>query len=52
MELAPLTLMYEDTCPKKFLDSTSKKIREFYLGDKKIDESTRSAVVDVSFEEK
>ncbi|XP_043270961.1 venom carboxylesterase-6-like [Venturia canescens] len=47
MELAPTTLLYEDTCPGKLKDDITKKIRQFYLGDKKIDESTRSNLIDL-----
>ena len=48
MELAPLSLLYEETCPEKLKDDVTKKIREFYLGDKNIDESTKSDLIDVS----
>lgn len=49
IDLAPMTLMFEDTCPKKSWKDTSKKIRKFYFGDKTIDESTKFPVIDVSF---
>lgn len=48
MELAPITLLYEHTCPEEFKYNVTKSIREFYLGEKKIDESTRWEVIDVS----
>ncbi|XP_034947795.1 venom carboxylesterase-6 [Chelonus insularis] len=47
MELAPMTLMYEDTCPQKSLKDVATKIRKFYLGDKPIDESTKFEVIDM-----
>lgn len=49
MELAPVTLLYEDTCPHELRNEVTKKIRQFYFGDKKIDETTRSNLIDVSF---
>ncbi|KAK0176050.1 hypothetical protein PV328_000227 [Microctonus aethiopoides] len=47
MDLAPMTLMYEHTCPKNYLLDVSKKIRDFYLNDKQIDESTKFDVIDM-----
>ncbi|XP_063991352.1 uncharacterized protein LOC135169896 [Diachasmimorpha longicaudata] len=47
MELAPMSLGYEDTCPKEFQDDVSRKIRQFYLGNKPADESNRFKVIDM-----
>ncbi|XP_015115296.1 venom carboxylesterase-6 [Diachasma alloeum] len=47
MELAPLSLGYEDTCPKEYHDYVSSKIRKFYLGDKPAHESNRFNVIDM-----
>lgn len=46
-EIAPITLLYEDTCPKKLRPQVTKKIREFYLGDRAIDNSTRFNLIDM-----
>lgn len=48
MDLAPMTLMYEHTCPTNHLLDVSKKIHDFYLNDKQIDESTKFDVINVS----
>lgn len=42
--LAPIMLLYEDN-PKK--DEVTKKIRNFYFGNKSIDDSTKSELTDV-----
>lgn len=47
MEIAPRALLYDDTCPEKSIHNVTKSIREFYLGDKKIDEATRWTVIDM-----
>ena len=46
--IAPLSLLYEDNCPKEILKNVTKRIREFYLGDRPVDETTRFNVIDVS----
>lgn len=46
-EIAPVTLFYEDTCPKEQQGEVSRRIREFYLGDRRIDNSTRFDVIDM-----
>lgn len=48
--LAPTTLLFEDTCPEHNKKNSSQLIRKFYLGEKSINESTRAAVTDVSFD--
>lgn len=48
-ELAPTTLLFEDTCPHGNRKNSSELIRKFYLGDKPLDESTRAEVTDVRF---
>lgn len=46
-ELAPKSLLYDDTCFEELKYNVTKKIREFYLANKKIDESTRWNLLDV-----
>lgn len=46
-QLAATTLLFEDTCPNQNRVNSSKLIREFYLGDKPIDETARNALTDV-----
>ncbi|XP_014217028.1 venom carboxylesterase-6-like [Copidosoma floridanum] len=46
-DLAPVTLLFHDTCPQKNRQNSSRLIRQFYLGDKPIDESTRAALTDM-----
>ncbi|XP_043477786.1 venom carboxylesterase-6-like [Leptopilina heterotoma] len=43
-KIAPLSLLYEDVCPKHLIKNVTKSIRKFYLGDRNIDESTRLEV--------
>ena len=45
--LAPISLLFDDTCPSNNRKSASKRIREFYLGNRPIDKSTRAEVTDV-----
>nr|QCC89025.1 carboxylesterase 10 [Meteorus pulchricornis] len=47
MELAPMTLMFDNTCPKQSLQDVSKKIRNFYVGDRSFDESTKFELIDM-----
>lgn len=46
--IAPLSLLYENTCSLGTRDEITRKIRDFYLSDKNIDESNRFKVIDVS----
>ncbi|XP_043271072.1 venom carboxylesterase-6-like [Venturia canescens] len=47
MELAPITLLYDHTCSEKFMKNVTERIRQFYFGDGKIDESKRMDMVDM-----
>ncbi|XP_012270621.1 venom carboxylesterase-6 [Orussus abietinus] len=44
-KIAPLSLLYEDTCPEHLRQNVTQRIREFYFGDHPIDESTRFNVI-------
>ncbi|XP_046742019.1 venom carboxylesterase-6-like [Diprion similis] len=44
---APTTLMYQHHCPKEHHSEVAKRIREFYLGDLPIDNSTRYNIIDM-----
>ncbi|XP_011149322.1 venom carboxylesterase-6-like [Harpegnathos saltator] len=45
--LFPISLMYSETCSKPIQDEITSKIREFYFGDRAIDETTRFKVIDM-----
>ncbi|XP_001599255.3 venom carboxylesterase-6 isoform X1 [Nasonia vitripennis] len=45
--LAPTTLLFEDTCPQQNYKNVSKAIREFYFGDKPLDKSTKYEVINM-----
>lgn len=45
----PISLLYDDTSNE--IEYVTKKIREFYFGDRKIDNSTRKEVIDVGIDE-
>lgn len=45
--IAPITLLYHETCPESVHKKVAEKIRAFYFGDHAIDNSTRSDVVDM-----
>ncbi|XP_051166329.1 venom carboxylesterase-6 [Leptopilina boulardi] len=45
--IAPLSLLYEDVCPKHLIKNVTQSIRDFYLGDQPIDASTRFEVTDM-----
>lgn len=45
IKLAPLIFQYDDAVPNK--DQLSRKIREFYLGNRAIDDRTKSEVTDM-----
>ncbi|XP_076232205.1 carboxylic ester hydrolase [Calliopsis andreniformis] len=47
LDLAPITLLYEETCPTDQHKQVASKIREFYFGKKPIDNSTRFKVIDM-----
>nr|XP_003704957.1 PREDICTED: venom carboxylesterase-6-like [Megachile rotundata]XP_012144469.1 PREDICTED: venom carboxylesterase-6-like [Megachile rotundata] len=47
LNIAPVTLLYEDTCPKSHLRSMSSEIRKFYFGDEPIDNATKFQVIDM-----
>lgn len=47
LELAPTTLMYQQTHDKKYHNEMAKKIRKFYLKNKIIDDSSKSILIDV-----
>lgn len=46
-ELAPMILLYEDTCPKNLQATVTNKIREFYFGNKIINENSKSDLINV-----
>ncbi|XP_063991353.1 uncharacterized protein LOC135169897 [Diachasmimorpha longicaudata] len=46
-ELAPLANGLDRDCPKPILDDITRKMRQFYFGNKQIDESTRLNVVNM-----
>ncbi|XP_014483778.1 PREDICTED: venom carboxylesterase-6-like isoform X2 [Dinoponera quadriceps] len=46
-KIMPITLMYENTCPKSIQNDVSSKIREFYFGDRAIDISTTFQTIDM-----
>lgn len=45
--VAPVTLLYGETCPKHLQDKISDSIKEFYFGHNPIDNSTRFSVIDM-----
>ncbi|XP_015115295.1 venom carboxylesterase-6 isoform X2 [Diachasma alloeum] len=45
LELAPVTFMYDNVCSKYMHTQIAEKIREFYLGNRAIDESTRMDLI-------
>nr|WAJ59855.1 carboxylesterase [Apis mellifera] len=45
--IAPITLLYEDTCSKDKQKRMTSEIRKFYFGDGPIDTSTRFKVIDM-----
>ncbi|KAG7212180.1 hypothetical protein KM043_012520 [Ampulex compressa] len=47
MNIAPMSLMYDDTCPEPIRSEVTKKIKEFYFGNRAIDDSTRFDVIDM-----
>lgn len=47
MEILPISLMYEYTCPEQLKDNVTKSIRHFYLNNKKVDQSTKWKLIDV-----
>lgn len=48
LNIAPITLMFGETCPKGEEKRVASEIREFYFGKSPIDNSTRFNLVDVS----
>ncbi|KAK5647002.1 hypothetical protein RI129_005466 [Pyrocoelia pectoralis] len=44
-KIVPISLFYKNTCTNS--DYISKKLREFYIGDKKVDKSSRYGVIDL-----
>ncbi|XP_066593320.1 carboxylic ester hydrolase [Prorops nasuta] len=46
-EIAPISLLYKETCPAHLLDDVTKKIREFYFGDRDIDTSTKFSTINM-----
>ncbi|XP_044018145.1 venom carboxylesterase-6-like [Aphidius gifuensis] len=46
-ELAPTTLMYQQTHDEKYHNEMAKKIRKFYLKNKIIDDSSKSDLIDM-----
>lgn len=47
-EIAPITLLFGETCPSDQKKQIASEVREFYFGKEPIDNSSRSKVVDVS----
>ena len=47
--IAPMSLLYEDFCPEDTIKNVTKSIREFYLGDRSVDESTRFDLINVRY---
>lgn len=49
-ELAPMSLMTEENFPQEsqIKSEVTNKIREFYFGNKKLDETSKFALIDVS----
>lgn len=45
--VAPVTLLYGETCPDHLKDKISNSIKEFYFGNNPIDNSTRFSVIDM-----
>lgn len=48
LNIAPITLLYGDTCSKDEQKRVTSEIRKFYFDDGPIDNSTRFKVIDVS----
>lgn len=48
LNIAPITLLYGDTCSKDEQKRVASEIRKFYFDDGPIDNSTRFKVIDVS----
>lgn len=46
-KIAPISLLYEETCPDSLKDEVTRKIRKFYLGERQIDSSTRFELVNM-----
>ncbi|XP_033212485.1 venom carboxylesterase-6-like [Belonocnema kinseyi] len=45
--IAPISLLYEDFCPENSIKNVTQQIREFYLADRPIDESTRFDLINM-----
>ncbi|XP_014235995.1 venom carboxylesterase-6-like [Trichogramma pretiosum] len=46
-KIAPVSLLFEDTCPEYNRKNATDQIRKFYFGNKSIDKSTRAQVTDM-----
>ncbi|XP_054013924.1 carboxylic ester hydrolase-like [Hylaeus anthracinus] len=47
LDIAPVTLIFDQTCPKKEIKRVSAEIRKFYFGEAPIDNSTRLNLVNM-----
>ncbi|XP_015600279.1 venom carboxylesterase-6 [Cephus cinctus] len=47
MTIAPMSLLYRDKCPADRIENVTKSIREFYFGDRPIDQSTKFDLIDL-----
>ncbi|KAK9297565.1 hypothetical protein QLX08_008786 [Tetragonisca angustula] len=45
--IAPITLLFEETCPKGEMERVVSEIRKFYFGESPIDNSTRFNLIDM-----
>lgn len=47
LKIGPITLLYGETCPEHLRDEITLKIRDFYLANKTLDESSRFPLIDM-----
>ncbi|XP_032678420.1 venom carboxylesterase-6-like isoform X2 [Odontomachus brunneus] len=45
--IIPISLLFDERCPKSMHDEITRKIRKFYFGDRAVDESTRHELIDL-----